>query len=413
MSQPPAGQRDPLPLASRSLALASGVSTLGGGLLLPYLVLYLSRAQGLSDAAAGVAVAVLAGAGLTASLGAGTLVDRFGSRWLYLAGHVLGAVSSLLFLLADTVTIAFTVAAVAGIARSMRTAATATMVAAATPTLLRARAFALQHAAMNMGFGIGGIAGALIVDLDQPGTFVTVFVVDAITFLLAAPAAFVPGADVRHAAEPATPGPTGYRALLADRPAMLLIAVDVAVVAAVSAPMDVVLPIMVVDLLELQESWVGISYAVATGTVAAASLLVARTMPATARIPALVGGSLLMALSWLLVLAGALSPAAAAILLLAMAAANALGESVQAPAVSSLLNDFAPDRFRGRYNAAHSLGLGLALTIAPLPAGFLLHRGLGPQLVVGMVVVGAAAALAGLRLAPSASYHSDAADARP
>jgi hypothetical protein len=87
------------------------------------------------------------------------------------------------------------------------------LLAAITLARLRPAAFAQQRVAANVG--LGGLVGGLIVTTSNPGTFTTLFVVDALTFL--AYTLFL----ARVPVPPVEAGfgrPRGYREVLRDRP---------------------------------------------------------------------------------------------------------------------------------------------------------------------------------------------------
>src|SRR5262249_41076182 len=94
----------------------------------------------------------------------------------------------------------------------------------------RSAVFAVRHATLNAGLGLGALAAAAIVSLARPATFTAVYLADAATFL-----AFVPVlARLRTAAPPAAaqtppnrlpdtappaaePPRAGFRQVLADK----------------------------------------------------------------------------------------------------------------------------------------------------------------------------------------------------
>src|SRR5262249_3004492 len=80
------------------LVQAGGVvNSLGNGIVLPFILIYLHNLGGISFAAAGLALSAGAVAALAAGLGAGTFVDRFGGRNTLLLGLLLQAISFALF----------------------------------------------------------------------------------------------------------------------------------------------------------------------------------------------------------------------------------------------------------------------------------------------------------------------------
>ena len=52
-----------------------------------------------------------------------------------------------------------------------------------TPAGEAAPAFAVQRVALNLGIGLGGLTGGLIVSSADPSSFTVLFLVDAVTFV--------------------------------------------------------------------------------------------------------------------------------------------------------------------------------------------------------------------------------------
>ena len=91
---------------------------------------------------------------------------------------------------------------------------------------LRTQFFGINFALVNLGIGIGGIISGFLTDVDRPGTFTAIFLVDAACMLvpialLLGPLRHVAGPPERHAgAGPAAAAPATSRILRnAGRPA--------------------------------------------------------------------------------------------------------------------------------------------------------------------------------------------------
>src|SRR4029079_11229838 len=59
-----------------------------------------------------------------------------------------------------------------------------TLIAGLTRPDQRPSAFAMQRVVMNLGIGLGALAGGLIASSDSPGRFTVLFRLDAATFLV-------------------------------------------------------------------------------------------------------------------------------------------------------------------------------------------------------------------------------------
>src|SRR5881398_1568921 len=167
------------------LVQAGGVvNSLGNGIVFPFIVIYLHNVRGISFAAAGLALSAGAVAELAASFSAGTIVDRFGGRNTLLLGLLLQAASFLLFPLIREAWHAFALLALEGAGTACFWPGQSTLLSRLTPSDRTHSAFALQRISMNLGLGLGGVVGGLIATTSDPGSFTTLFLLDAATFLV-------------------------------------------------------------------------------------------------------------------------------------------------------------------------------------------------------------------------------------
>jgi MFS family permease len=105
-------------------------------------------------------------------------------------------------------------------------------------------------------------------------------------------------------------------------------------------------------------------------------------------------------MTWAVTLiAGDLGGGAAAVALFAAAVAIfALGETFLSPALAPLVNDLAPDRLRGRYNAVYTLGLTTGYILGPVIAGAVLGAGHSRAFFLALIAACGAGALFALEL---------------
>ncbi len=90
-----------------------------------------------------------------------------------------------------------------------------TLISRLTPPARRHAAFAQQRVTMNLGVGLGGLTAGFIAHVRSPGTFTTLFLLDAVTFLgYVIVLGFVhdPGVGAAEGSAPAS-----YRAVLRHR----------------------------------------------------------------------------------------------------------------------------------------------------------------------------------------------------
>jgi MFS family permease len=143
----------------------------------------------------------------------------------------------------------------------------------------------------------------------------------------------------------------------------------------------------------------GIAFAVNTLAVSLLQLPVLRLTHGRRRTAALVLVFSLWAATWVVTLvAGELDGTAAVVLFAGAAAIFALGETFLSPAVPPLVNDLAPDRLRGRYNAVYTLAWTTGFILAPLIAGIALGAGQATVLFLGLIAACGVGAVAAVRL---------------
>jgi MFS family permease len=115
------------------------------------------------------------------------------------------------------------------------------------------------------------------------------------------------------------------------------------------------------------------------------------------RLLAVVAG--LWAISWLLLgMSGTLPLTLAIVAICLSTAVFALGETLSAPIMPSLVNDLAPGHLRGRYNAVQSITWGVSGALGPAIAGVMLGAGLEAAWIALVVAGLMVAAVLALRL---------------
>jgi MFS family permease len=378
------------------------VNSFGNGVVLPFLVIYLHDVRGFGLGVAGLVVAVSAAAQLAAGLFAGPVIDRVGPRLTLGSGLVLQAAGYGLLPLVRHPWQAFCLLAVEGAGAAGFWPSQSTLVARLTPAPRRHAAFAQQRLTMNLGIGLGGIAGGFIAHVRSPGTFTTLFLLDALTFLGYVAALGLirdPGVEAHADAAPAS-----YRAVLRNRTFLGLWGLNFLFVAAGYSLLNL-FPQFARDHGHISEREIGLAFAVNTGVIVIAQLPLARWIEGRRRMRALALMPLAFAACWLLIdAAGAWLTATAAFAVFAVAAGLfGLGECLHGPAHQALVADIGPPHLRGRYFAVHSLSWGLAGTVGPAAGGFVLAAApfaLWP-LAAAVCVFAAAASLALERLVPS------------
>ena len=356
------------------LTQAGGVvNSLGNGIVFPFIVIYLHNVRGISFAAAGLALSVGAVAALGAGFSAGTIVDRVGGRNTLLLGLLLQAVTFALFPLVRNAWHAFALLALEGAGTACFWPGQSTLLSRLTPTLKTHSAFALQRVSMNLGLGIGGVVGGMIASTRHPGSFTTLFVVDAATFFV-----FIAVLSTIH--EPRAREPEdgdesehGYGAVFRDRSFVWLLVLNVIFVA-VGYEVFALLPPFAKNYADVSERWVGTMWLANTLLIVLIQLPVSKALEGRRRMAALALMSVLFALAALIVLAGGIwfTGTAAALVFVCATLVFGVGETLQGPTQAPLVADLAPDHLRGRYFALGSISWSAGSILGPAVGGPLL-----------------------------------------
>ncbi|MEV6305906.1 MFS transporter [Actinoplanes sp. NPDC051861] len=385
--------REYLPVRSEARRLLIGIllASIGRGLTLPFLFIYLTDVRGLSDAAAGFAIGWFGVVLLVLSPLGGSLMDRIGVRRVLVPGYLVQACGTVVLAFASSPAAVFAALTLmaAGLAPSWSGAAT--LLASLTGEHERQRVFGLQFALLNLGIGIGGLTAGAVVDVARPVTFQVVYLVEAATFLV--PAGIVLSLrGVGHApAARETPGPRGsYLDVLRDRAFRRLLLFGLVLTTCGYAQIEVGFPAFAVRVAGVEPRVVAWALAANTITIVAAQLIVVKRLEGRSRSRSLIVVGFVFAASWLILGAGGLAgdgaPVVAALSVILCAAVFATGETLLQPVMPAITNVLAPDELRARYNAAISMLFGIGSVIGPVTAGPLIGAGRGGVWVA--VVIG-------------------------
>jgi MFS family permease len=394
--------------AWRLTLVGTFVSTLGTGLTLPFLFVYLHGVRGLPLPLAGAASAVGAVLAFAAAPVAGALGDRVGLGRLAVGGMVVQAAGAALLAPQAGTAEAFLAVALSAVGNTVVFPALNGMVAAQLPAEQRPRAYALRFGILNAGIGIGGLVSGAVVSVDRPVTFQVIYLVNAAT--TAAYAAIVllglrrsPGfAPVPKEDGAERSGPGGYRAVLTNRPFVGFLACAFLFSLFGYAQLDGPWAAFATLVVGVDPGVVGVGFAVNTAVIVVSQLLVVRLTAGWRRSRLLLVAGALWSVAWAVSAAAALPAlhgAAAAAGLVVSLGVFGLGETLFSPVAGGLPNELATDALRARYNALGSTVVSVAGFIGPPVAGILLGSGApwawAPVVAVGMVLALGGAAMLG------------------
>lgn len=364
----------------RVLAVGRFFDSLGSGLTMSLLVVYLSQVRGIPVLTATLVLSWMAVIGLLATPAVGTLTDRFGPRHVILVAVVVEALGVGLTGFVTTSASAFAIASLVALGSAGIWGPMNTLTARLVEDEQRPTAFALGFMLLNLGLGLGGLIAASIVDISRPETFQVLYAVDACTYLALFVAVLALRGEGRMAAiEGVGDSGTGsWRLVLADRRLLGLIAVSLGLVTLGYASMDAGLSLYIVTVAGETPRLIGIVFLGNTLTIVLAQLFVLSAIRNRSRVRMMGVAAVLWGVAWLIIVPAPIAPRTiGGLLLVCFGVVFALGETVWSATVPALVNAIAPEHMRGRYNSAQTLTWSLGATIGPGLAGAMIGAGRG------------------------------------
>jgi MFS family permease len=174
-----------LPGTLRVLLAASFVSSIGGGLTLPFLVIYLHQVRHIPLGIAGLLIGGVAVLALPVAPSAGALVDRFGPRVVLLVALFVESLGTVSLVTVHSILSALPAMFVYGLGQAAGwptwNALLGVMVEDDSTSRL---AFARNFQLLNLGLGIGAVVGGLVVHVHHPGSFVAIYLIDGTSTLI-------------------------------------------------------------------------------------------------------------------------------------------------------------------------------------------------------------------------------------
>lgn len=373
------------------LLSGSFANALGNGVVFPFLLIYLHNVRGISLGTSGLILAATSIAGLVGGPLAGALIDVVGPRAVLTASIVVSAVGFGAFALVHHAPAAFAAAAFAGLGQGSFWPAHATMVAALTERVSRHNAYAMQRVLNNFGIGVGGVVGGLIATTSRPGTYVLLFVVDAITFGAYLLALWFVRAPPR-VRRPHDAPRGGYRLVLKHRTFVAYVVMNASLIGVGFSLLGDIFPAFAKNTAGVSERGIGLCFLANTLVIVVAQLPVAKWLEGRRRMAAYSVEGTLWAVSWLIVFLGGwwLSGSAATAVFALALTVFGFGECFHGTVQNALVADLSRPGLLGRYLALNGFAFQLGGAAGRAVGGFALA--LMPH---GLWLLAAAGAFAG------------------
>ncbi|ARF56127.1 MFS transporter [Streptomyces gilvosporeus] len=389
--------------ALRRIQLGNALSAFGNGFTVPYLYVYVAKVRDLGASTAGVVLAMLAVAALAVLPLTGRVIDRRGPLPVAVAGTVAAAVGSLGLGLSATVPMVIASAVALGAGIAVIQPALATMIVWCSTTVTRSRAFATQFFLNNLGLGVGGLVGGLLVDETHAASFVRLFGIEAAMFLVlgvAIATVRLPRAPKVEDAVPTEERPKGaWRALFGDRRMVWLCVLGFVLFFACYGQFESGLAAYATEVTRIPPATLGIALSANTAAIVVAQFVVLKLVERRrrSRVMAVVGG--IWTVAWIAAgLSGLVhgAPVVATALLISTYALFGIGESMLSPTVAPLVADLAPASLIGQYNSAFALVKQLALAVGPAVGALMVGHGMAVAYIA--LLVACALGITGLSL---------------
>ncbi|WP_112238156.1 MFS transporter [Kribbella monticola] len=373
---PPAG-------AARNLAMAQLANSVGDGAFIVTSALFFIRVVGLSTAQVGLGLTIAWLIGFLTGVPLGNLADRKGPRGvaILLALSTALSVGSFLFVRSFPL---FLIAAIAyASSQTGLTAARQALLAGLVAPAERTRIRAFLQSTVNAGLAVGAALGGVALRSDTAPAYLTVFAVDAASFLIAAALIHrVPTvtAVLKVAGEPRL-------AVLHDRPYAVLALLN-AVMLMFMPLLSLIAPLWIVERTSAPSWMVASLLIVNTIGVTLFQVRVARgvkDLRTATRSIRFAGLAFLAACGVFAVTAFGMAPAGAAAVLAVAAVLLTLGEMKLASGAWEISFGLAPADKQGQYQGFFGTGPAIARMLGPALLTTLV-LGWGP---IGWVVLGA------------------------
>ena len=371
--------------ASVWFVFATTLVNRAGAMVVPFMVLYVTRHLGVRPALAGMALTVYGIGGLLGAPIAGRLCDRIGPFAVLRGSLVLSGLILLTFPLTNRFGVFLAITFIWSlVAESVRPASLAALTSVVRPEQRKA-AVAVNRLAINLGMSVGPAVGGFLATVSFP----LLFVVDGataitaglvLTGLMAWRSIESLGANVRPIVSAG--GAEKSVSVLRD-PRAVIFLTGVFLMAVVFYQHEGAMPLFLVRDLHYRESFYGILFAVNTLLIVFLEVPLNLAMQRWSHRWTLVLGATLFAVGF-----GSMAVLHSVPGLLLAAVIWTFGEMIAMPASGAYAADIAPPGRGGQYAGAYASTFSLAILVGPWGGTIALEAFGGTALWTGMLVVG-------------------------
>src|SRR5450631_3111697 len=389
---------------ARLLVLASTVSMLGWGAILPYQYAYAASTRHWGALVAAAASSLFSIGALVAAPIGGRLADRFNPALVVVFAQIVAAVASASLIVAGTPVLFLLGMFVFGAGITAAIPVQTILVLRWVDSADRRRVFALLFTGSAIGMAIGAFTAGFLVNLKSIDGMRPAFATAAIGFIISATVIGIAGrgapADQDSVLEGAPSGSAGaaIRIILATPALRWSAVITVTLALGFYAQFESGLPAYAITVLGVSERTIGTASAVNCLVIVALQMAVMKWTARRSAPSLLVVVGSIWVFSWLLLAAASFIPAMAGAMFIGAFGVFAIGETMYAPVLNPLTASLAPAGMVGT-----TLGIFAALqtgvsAVGPLLAGVALSAGHGSLFVAVHVAISLIAVFAALRL---------------
>ena len=389
---------------ARLLVLASTVSMLGWGAILPYQYAYAANTRGWGGLVAAAASSLFSVGALVAAPIGGRLADRFNPARVVVVAQIVAAVASAFLIVAGTPAFFLLGMFVFGAGITAAIPVQTVLVLRWIDYADRRRVFALLFTGAAIGMAIGAFSAGFLVDLHEIDGMWPSFSTATLGFLISATLIGIAG---RGAPVDEVPSPqdapsasagAAIRIILATPALRWTAVITVTLALGFYAQFESGLPAYAITVLGVSERTIGTASAVNCLVIVVLQMAVMKWTAKRSSPSLLVAVGSIWVLSWLLLAAASFMPALVATMFVMIYGVFAVGETMYAPVLNPLTAGLAPSGMVGT-----TLGIFAALqtgvsAAGPMLAGVALSAGHGLLFVGVHVGISLVAVFAALRL---------------
>jgi MFS family permease len=389
---------------ARLLVLASTVSMMGWGAILPYQYAYAAHTRHWGVLVAAAASSLFSIGALVAAPIGGRLADRFNPAGVVVVAQIIAAVASACLIVAGTPVLFLLAMFVFGAGITAAIPVETILVLHWVRAAQRRRVFALLSTGSAIGMAIGAFTAGYLVNLKVTDGMWPAFATAAVGFLISATMIGIAGRGATKSEAPALQDvPAGsagaaIRIIVATPVLRWTAVITVTLALGFYAQFESGLPAYAITVLGVSERTIGTAAAVNCLVIVALQMAVMKWTAKRSSSSLLVVVGSIWVFSWLLLAAASFAPALAGAMFVGVYGVFAVGETMYAPVLNPLTASLAPPGM-----VATTLGLFAALqtgvsAAGPLLAGVALSTGRGSLFVAVHVGISLIAVLAALRL---------------